>query len=193
MKMEGLEDRLKKLELERVDARQLETLEKSADFASKGYQLYLGKAFGGRRNRFWFDTSADKVYIDFSENLDILSQLITPISIDVQVADESQYKRKSLEVDLRRYVNLLNDYINENLKVLMMQEFAKMSESDLEGYLCTIELKAKALQLKTLGIGTQQFIESTNELVGLYKKLMSHYHGDALREISYLPFPGRKK
>ena len=87
------------------------------------------------------------------------------------MADESQYKRESLEVDLRRYVNLLNDYINENLKVLMVQEFAKMPESDFEGYLCTIELKAKALQLKMLGIRTPQFIEATNELVGSYKKL----------------------
>ena len=114
--MESLEEKLEQLGLVRADARQLEIAKESsktsADFANSGPQLYLGKPFlSGRRNYFWADFSENMVFIDFPENLDVLAQLITPISTDVQVADESQYKRESLEVDLRRYVNLLNDYI----------------------------------------------------------------------------------
>lgn len=196
--MESLEEKLKQLGLVRADTQQLEKAKESsktsADFANSGHQLYLGKPFlSGRRNYFWADFSENRVFIDFPENLDVLAQLITPISIDVQVADEPIYKRKGLERNLMRYVDLLNNYINENLKVLMAEESAKMSESDYKGYLYTVELKVKALQLKMLGIRTPQFIESTNELVGSYKKLMSHYHGDALREVSHLPFEGRKK
>jgi len=196
--MESLEEKLKQVGLVRADAQQLEiakgSSKTSVDFANSGHQLYLGKPFlSGRRNYFWADFSENRVFIDFPENLDVLAKLITPISTDVQVADESIYKRKELERNLRKYIDLLNDYINENLKVLRVQKSAKMSESDFEEYLCTIELKVKALQLKKLGIGTPQFIEATNELVGSYKKLMIHYHGDALREISNLPFPSRKR
>ena len=148
--------------------------------ARQGYKLFFGARIGTARNQFWYNPSTGKFAVDHVQLDDIVTDLISILSILVHKKElDSIEKKQERDRTIMASIGQLNGYLAQNLamyndgKIDMQGSVLGIPNKEL--YDVVNGLRKITFALSHIPIGTPEFAQKVEELSIFYRETMLKY------------------